>query len=200
MHRTLLPAAAATALALALTGCSGSSDQAAPKAGGASSASPSTSTGSSSSTGSEQNGMAEAGVGLEALDHLIATVTAKTGMEDDPTGSVKVALLELKRKDKLLVLTAAVTPTTTLAKPRSLFRSLGSHTWRPTLVDSINLKQYSVVRASNNLLATGDLSVSAGSGQPMFVYAVFAAPPPDVTKINVLFADSIPAFKDVPVQ
>ena len=42
--------------------------------------------------------------------------------------------------------------------------------------------------------------VKAASGQPMFVYAVFAAPPADVTKINVLFADSIPALTDVPIQ
>jgi hypothetical protein len=193
--------AAILSVSLALTACSGSGDSAAKDKGTAADSTKAPSASGTASAGDpKENGSADAGIGLEAIDHPIATVTAKTGMEKDPAGTVKVDLLGLKRKDKLVVLTAAVTPTTTLSEPQSLFRVLGSNSWTPSLIDTVNLKQYSVVRAADGLLASNDLAVKAGSGQPMFVYAVFAAPPPDVTKIDVLFADSIPAFTGVPVQ
>ena len=34
----------------------------------------------------------------------------------------------------------------------------------------------------------------------MFLYAVFAAPPPDVTTIDVQFFSSAPALTDVPIR
>lgn len=188
----------AVSVGLALSACSGSDDSTAKT-----SSTTSTAAGSPSATTTAdptENGSAAAGVGLEAMDHPIATVTAKTGMEKDPEGTVKVDLLGLKRKDKLAVLTAAVTPTTTYDEPQNLFRVLGSSSWMPSLIDTVNLKQYSVVRADRQMLASADLTVKAASGQPMFVYAVFAAPPPEVSKVNVLFSDSIPVFTDVPVQ
>ena len=194
--------ACVAALALSVAACSSEEKSPAGSGSGTASAAPSASSAAASAAPSadpQENGSAAAGVGLEALANPIATVEAKTGMEKDPEGTVKVDLLGLKRKDRLLILTAAVTPTNSLAEPQSLFQVLGSHTWRPTLVDTKNLKQYSVVR-SGGPLSSGDLSAKAGSGQPMFVYAVFAAPPADVTTINVLFADTIPAFTDVPVQ
>jgi len=199
MRVRVMCAATMAALALTATGCAGASDEQTAKE--TATAAVSSASGSpSASADPEENGSAAAGVGLEALAHPIATVEAKTAMEKDPEGTVKVDLLSLKRKDKLLILTGAVTPTTSLAEPQSLFRALGSHSWTPLLVDTTNLKQYSVVRARGSRLASGDLMVKAASGQPMFVYAVFAAPPADVTKINVLFADSIPALTDVPIQ
>jgi hypothetical protein len=192
-------AACVLSIGLGLTACSGSTSD---DAQGASSTSEAT-TASPSPSGSsdpQENGSAEAGVGLGALDHPIATVRGKTGMEKDPAATVKVDLLGLERKDKVVVLTAAVTPTTTLSDPQNLFRVLGSNSWMPSLIDTVNLKQYAVVRAGGKILSSNDLVVRAGSGQPMFVYAVFAAPPPDVTKVNVLFSDAIPAFSDVPIQ
>lgn len=201
MRVRVISAATMTVLALTATGCSGSgSEKETTGTSAVAPTSPSASTSAGASANPEENGSAAAGVGLEALANPIATVEAKTGMEQDPEGTVKVDVLGLKRKDKLLVLTAAVTPQNSLAEPQSLFRVLGSHSWMPTLVDTVNLKQYSPVRAGGTSLRTGDLMVKAGSGQPMFVYAVFAAPPADVTKINVLFADSIPVLTDVPVQ
>lgn len=193
--------AVAVAVALALTACS-SEEKEGPGDQGASSpaASASPSPTGSASADPEENGSAAAGVGLEALANPVATVEAKTGMEDDPEGTVKVDILGLKRKDKLLILTAAVTPKTSLAERQNLFEVLGDRSWFPTLVDTANLKQYSVVRSGGSRLSSGDLSVEAASGQPMFVYAAFAAPPADVTSINVLFADSIPVLTDVPIQ
>ncbi len=201
MRVRLLSAAVTAALALTATACSNEEqEKPGPAAGGVPSSATSSAPSSGASADPEENGSAAAGVGLEALANPIATVEARTGMEKDPAGTVKVDILGLKRKDKLLILTAAVTPKNSLAEPQSLFRVLGSHSWSPTLVDTANLKQYSVVRARGGQLASGDLSVKAGSGQPMFVYAVFAAPPAEVTTINVLFADSIPALTDVAIQ
>jgi hypothetical protein len=201
LRARILSASTAVVVALASTACSSEEKEGPGDQGAASAAaSPSPSPSGSASADPEENGSAAAGVGLEALENPIATVEARTGMEDDPEGTVKIDVLGLKRKDKLLILTAAVTPDNSLARPQNLFSVLGNHTWRPTLVDTVNLKQYSVVRAQGGRLASADLSVKAASGQPMFVYAVFAAPPTDVTKINILFADSIPALTDVAIQ
>lgn len=120
-------------------------------------------------------------------------------MEADPKGTIKVDVLRLERKDKLLVMTAAVTPTNSLTGPTNLFRLLGDHSWRPRLIDSVNLKEYSPV-TGNGALTSESTNVSAASGQPMFVYAVFAAPPADVTTIGVLFADAVPTLSDVPIS
>jgi hypothetical protein len=204
MRVHLTSAAGVLALAVLMAGCS-SGEEADGTAGTSTAASPSApspsgSTGAGSSVDAQENGSADAGGGLEALANPVATVQAKTGMEEDPDGSVKVDVLALKRKDKLLIMTAAVTPRNSLAEPQSLFTVLGKHSWFPTLVDTKNLKLYSVVRSGGSRLSSKDLGVKAASGQPMFVYAVFAAPPADVTSINVQFADGIPALNDVPVQ
>jgi hypothetical protein len=196
--------ACVAALALSVAACSSEEKSPAGSGSGTASAAPSASSGAAASAAPsadpQENGSAAAGVGLEALANPIATVEAKTGMEDDPEGTVKVDVLGLKRKDKLLILTAAVTPKTSLAERQSLFEALGHHSWFPKLVDTANLKQYSVVRSGGSRLSSGDLTVESASGQPMFVYAVFAAPPADVTSINVLFADSVPVLTNVPIQ
>jgi hypothetical protein len=103
-------------------------------------------------------------------------VSATVGMSDDPKAKLRVDVLSLKRKDKLLVLTLQVTPTHMLIGTQALFTLLRIRFWSPELIDSVNLKQYSVVKASSSL-ASSVTSVRATSGQPMYLYAVFAAPP-----------------------
>ena len=135
----------------------------------------------------------------EALANPLATVSAGVPIDGDPQASLKVDLLGLERQGKLLVMTAAVTPTNSLAKEQSLFGMLGQQSFRPQLVDPQNLKLYEVVRAGGPL-QSNDVGNQVPSGTPLVVHAVFAAPPPAVTAINVQVVEQVPTFTNVPIR
>jgi hypothetical protein len=192
--------AAAGLVAVLAAGCSGSSseggDPAKPSAT-ASAAQPSQPAAATPDPAAS-NGAAQAGVDPDAP--AIASVTAAIGVDGDPKGHIKVEILSLKRKDKLLVMTARVTPTNTLTEPQFLYRVLGNHLWEPSLIDSVNLKQYGTVNSSGGPTKSGAVNVESVSGEPMYLYAIFAAPPAGVPSINVLFSDGVPILNDVPLS
>ncbi len=186
-------------LVAALTaGCSGSSDpgDAAPPA-----ATTTSTPVSSPSTGVDPtaNGATAAGVDPGNPGPPVATTTAPVAMFDDAHAKLKIDVLSLKRKDKLLILTLQVTPDNSLSGPKALFTLLGNHFWSPALIDSVNLKEYDTVSGSGQL-QSGVTGVSAAAGQPMYLYAVFAAPPAGVTSLNLIFASSVPALNDIPIS
>jgi hypothetical protein len=179
-------------------GCSGSSDpgDAAPPAATTTStpvSSPST------TVDPTANGATAAGVDPSNPGPPIATATAPVAMFDDARAKLKIDVLSLKRKDKLLILTLQVTPDNSLTGPKALFTLLGNHFWSPALIDSVNLKEYDTVSGSGQL-QSGVTGVSAASGQPMYLYAVFAAPPAGVTSLNLIFTSSVPALNDIPIS
>ncbi|GMA88273.1 hypothetical protein GCM10025868_35230 [Angustibacter aerolatus] len=101
-----------------------------------------------------------------------------------------------------MVLTMVLTPTIEPGGQRqtaSLFDVFNQHVITPTLVDPVNLKQYRVV-SGYSALQSDPTGVSASSGQPMFAYAVFAAPQDPIDAIDVQVADSLPRFTDVPIR
>jgi hypothetical protein len=189
-----------------LAGCSGSSSGASGGATSAGSGTGSASAGAASggttpSADPTANGAVAAGIDPANPGTPVASAVLPAPMQQDPKATLKLDILGLKRKDKLLVMTAIITPTNTLAEPQLLYYLLDTHSWRPALIDSTNLKLYSPVRsASSGVLITNVTSVRAAAGSPLFLYAVFSAPPPEITKINVQFQDTMPLLNDVPVQ
>jgi hypothetical protein len=183
-----------TAAAIALSGCSGGVPGLGKSGTPAPAAAPSAPAGSGSAGGAS----AEAGVSEEALANPLATVEAPVPIEGDPKATLKVDLLGLERQGKLLVMTAAVTPNNTLAKEQSLFGMLGDQSFRPQLIDPDNLKLYEVVTAGGPLQST-TVGNKVPPGTPLVVHAVFAAPPPAVTRINVQVAEQVPTFTNVPI-
>jgi hypothetical protein len=120
-------------------------------------------------------------------------------MYQDPRGTLTVDILSLRRKDKLLVLTLQVTPKDSLSQPQALFNLLGGTFWVPKLIDSVNLKEYDTVQGSSELQSSVT-STRAGSGQPMYLYAIFAAPPAGVSSLNLIFANAFPTLNDIPIS
>lgn len=201
----LLPAALATAGCTADSGSGAGATTTATTAAGGTTTTAAGGTGTTGTTAAtvdpSKNGAAGAGVDPSNPGTPLATTTVPLPTAQDPDATLRVDILGLRRQDRLLLLTAAVTPTTTSSDARTLFAMLGQHTWTPKLVDTVNLKEYSAARAkSSSYLQTDDLGVSAVSGQPAYVYAAFAAPPADVTKMTVSFQSSVPPFPDVPLQ
>lgn len=152
------------------------------------------------STASESSAE-EAGVDLTQPIKPVATITQPFPVKDAADAEVTVDLLGLQRRDKLLVATFRFTPSTDTETTDSLYRWLGSKSWSPSLIDPVNLKRYTTVNTSGQgLLQSEYIGNRVGDGQPLFVYAVFAAPPADVTKLDVSFNDSFPLMKGVPLQ
>ena len=195
------------AAAALLSGCSSGGGDAPPTStpGTSASASPSAAaagTSPSASADPSQNGAADAGVDLATDGPALATASGRIPTDADPEASVTAEVLGLKRNGKLLVLTARLTRTTTqTGQSEALFNILGNAFFAPYLVDPVNLKQYTVVTSATGArLTSQESAVRAFPGQPMYVFAVFAAPPADVTTLDVTVHPQIPTMQGVPVS
>lgn len=201
-----LSAAVIAALMLATAGCSGSAgtiERAAPSASsaGSSSAGTSSPTPNDGQKDPVDNGAASAGIDPINPPKPIASVTAPLPYRADQEATGRFDIYSIKRQGKLAILTMSVTPTFSTKESPSLYSLLGAAaSFSPELVDPINLRVYTVVRATNGPLSTNPVRSRTSSGRPLFIWAAFAAPPANVTKLNLNVHDSVPPFMDVPVQ
>lgn len=74
--------------------------------------------------------------------------------------------------------------------------------WIPQLVDTKNLKVHDIVRAGDDRVATqtGSGTTPFAPGQTLYLYAVFAAPPQDVTTMTLKPSDGAAAITGVKIQ
>lgn len=68
------------------------------------------------------------------------------------------------------------------------------------LVDRVNLKEYSVIYDAPNSWMSDSTDVESVNGEPMYVFAVFAAPEDDIDVVDVTFRDNWPTVVDVPIE
>ncbi len=198
--RRVATTGAALAIALTLSACSAGSD-------GDTTAdteqSSSTTTAGDSAGGDSQQAAEQAGIDTKNLPTPLATATVPGQIDGDPAATLDIAVLQLRRSGKTVVLTYSVTPHTTQDKADNLYQWFGESGTQPTLVDTTNLRLHRIPEQSNGVsgdVMTNLVNLKAASGQTVYVYAVFAAPPDDVTTMSVNVADGIPAMIDVPVQ
>ena len=193
---------AAVAAALVLSACGGGQDE----GGGAS---PSSSAGSSSAGNSaaDTDGLgqaaADAGIDPKNPPKPIASAVVPGQGADGKATELTVDLIDLKRQDDLLILTAAVTPDkASTSRPRAYIMWAGS-TWAPQVLDTKNLKVHDVVTSDGGdrvISSTGAVSPAFGPGQTLYLYAVLAAPPQDVTSVTVKLADGAAAVTGVKIR
>lgn len=197
---TAVSASAVAALMLLTAGCSGSSDTtektsssksstASPKAGPA-----------AGQKDKVESGAAAANIDPMNLPKPVVSITTPLPTNSDQNRTGRIDIYSIKRQGKLAILTLSITPKTNGTDPVALFTLMGNRFFSPSLVDPVNLREYEVVRSGDGSLSTGDTSARSYSGQPIFVWAVFAAPPPNVEKVNLNLYSSLPTFMDVPVQ
>lgn len=214
MTRTLRLTAAVAAAGLTLAGCSGSDDQPAesPATGVADESTTTNDEGAadeategSSGDPTEQraDGSAEAGVDPANPPEPIATVEMPARGGGNTEATVKVDLLDLRREDKLLVMTVGFTPEQEEGEgePQNLFQWLGSKSWSPQVVDSTNLTIHDVVAAEGSVGGQGEVKTAVvgnrfAPGQTQYGVAVFAAPPAGAT-LSIKVTDGAPPINGV---
>lgn len=200
--------AVACAGALALTGCSGSADEGNTEPTTAATDTAAADAGTSPTA--EATGGAGAPVNAEAVnidpDNLppsLGSVVVPAVVEGDPEATMKVDLLGLERQDQVVIATYSfVVTSSSSTKDEWLYDYLGNSPWRPTLVDTKNLKLHAVLRPTGGgpEVMTEYQGSKFAPGQTYFAFAAFAAPPADVTTMTVNAVEGGAAFTDVPLQ
>ena len=197
---TAVSATAVAALVLFTAGCSGSSDTAEKASSPKSSAASPSSGPAAEQKDKVDNGAAAANIDPANPPKAIASLTAPLPYDEDPKTTGRFDVYSLKRQGKLVLLTFSLTPNFSTAKPASLFLLQGGRLFDPTLTDPVNLRAYRVVKADGRALSSGNNQSRSHSGEPMFLWAAFAAPPTNVEKVNLNIFDTLPTFIDVPIQ
>lgn len=150
---------------------------------------------------------AKAGIDPANPPKPIASVTTAADVEGDPKATVKIDLLSLKRDGKAVIAAYAFTVNAAEGasdEPRWIYHYLGGDAWSPTLVDTKNLKLHKVLQSDSDVAPekaqTDSQGVKFKPGQTVYAYAMFAAPPEDVTKMDVVMGDNVPAIPNVPLS
>lgn len=117
-----------------------------------------------------------------------------------PGAKVDVAVLGLDVHGKLARLTLSITPRVVGGDDKpSVYELNGNQGPDVALIDTVNLKRYVVVKDSAGTQLQPDyITVQLVNEQPNVQTYTFAAPPPGVAKVDVVFGRWAP-FRNVPV-
>lgn len=152
------------------------------------------------------NGASE--IGIDQPDLSKVMFSKQFGLPGNPQRKVTVGILSLERKDRVAILKLVVTPefadlpASELIGFQDSLAEADSFSWAPNLLDLKNLKKYKVLH-SRGMDGSGMLLFDDGeaaSGQPIYGWAVFAAPPPGVTSIDLNVTEWMPRFTNVPIR
>ncbi|NUR87541.1 MAG: hypothetical protein HOY71_25960 [Nonomuraea sp.] len=134
-------------------------------------------------------------------DQAVATRTVKV-----TNGTAKVDITLLKRQGKVVSLNFTVTAVEGKVEMHAKMGTGGGTDLtlsKVSLIDPVNGKRYRVARNGTDpnaeYLSSSTQGVWPEDGQSATLYAMFGAPPPDVTKVNIempLFG----TFTDVPLS
>ncbi|MDO5627358.1 MAG: hypothetical protein Q4G43_03455 [Mobilicoccus sp.] len=140
---------------------------------------------------------------VERFTEPLATTTIPSPQGD---GDMTIEVLDLKRRGQLVFLNATITrPQVDEDQPNAnAFSYLGGSPV-PTVIDPINLKQHRPVETESGPLGPPSeggawVNWSTASGGTWTVSATFAAPPEDVTHLDVQLGSNLPVFTEVPLQ
>jgi uncharacterized protein (DUF2147 family) len=200
MHRYLV--IALLGATMALTGCGGddgesgggSQDQAATPEATAEAEAEQTATATATATAEEEADDAAAEGALAEQKGLKARGARET--------TVDIAVTGLEVDGELATLSLVYTmhaPDEPPDTSYSLYDLNGQDPLYVTLVDPVNLKRYNVVEDSEGqALQTGAVETDVPLDASATAQYTFAAPPPDVTEIDVSVGDW-PTFRDIPI-
>lgn len=184
--------AALAATALLLVGCSYDDD-----------GTPETAADGSGSAGASQ----ASGGGVEEREAPAIVEQSVAADPESPDDTVTIGIQSLTVDGSTMVLRLVVTPefaSESDDEPISLgdVWSRGEKFGVPfRLIDRDNLKEYSVItdEGSGDRWASAALDVEAVNGEPMYAFAVFAAPEDDIETVDIRLDEQWPDFTDVPI-
>lgn len=139
----------------------------------------------------------------EETEEAVATQTVKARGEHARSATVDLAVQSLRVDGELATLTLSFTPHDPEAAPDTGYtidELNDDNNLFVSLVDTVNLKRYVVVEDSDNdALETRTHITSAPLDASATTQHTFAAPPADVSEIDVFVGDW-PPFRDVPIE
>ena len=141
-------------------------------------------------------------LGIDAPDLSKTIISKQFAIPGSSQRKVTPGILSLERKGKVAVLKVVVTPEFADLKANetvpfeTALGQFGFH-WTPDLLDLTNLKKYTVLFTDSKWLNYEDGEVV--TGQPIYGWAVFAAPPAEVTSVDLTVTDWMPRFTKVPI-
>lgn len=87
------------------------------------------------------------------------------------------------------------------AVPEMLYHYLGGNSWDPFAVDTTNLNRHDVLSGETGAgpTKTDDRGMTFSPGQTFYAFATFAAPPADVTTMDVMLVNGAPMARGVEI-
>lgn len=196
--RKLLSVAAVTVLVWGLMACAPEGETKQPDASAV--------TTSSAPGEVAQKSAKDAGIDLNNLGEPVHTVDIPANIEGDTDATLSVAFYGLRRSAEVLTGTYSFTlhSDSTRSTPVTVYKLLGGTDWTPYLVDAVNLDKYLVLEGSDGEKAKTPTSetdsVRMLPGQTIYAYALFAAPPSDVTTMDAMIVEGAPLAVGVELE
>lgn len=159
----------------------------------------------STGTGSEDDvvdeAAATAGVDLTDLGEPVATAEIPATVDGDDEATMTVQLFGLEKQGGTVVATFAFTVNSTAGSddPRDLYHYLGGAGWHPYAIDTVNLNKHGVLGGAK-AGQTDYQGMRFRSDQTFYAYASFAAPPADVTTMDVMMVTGAPLATGVEIR
>lgn len=146
-----------------------------------------------------------AGVDLTDVGEPIASAEVPAAVEGDPEATMTVSLHGLTRQDETLVAVYSFRVEASEAAstdPRWIYHYAADQGWNPYAVDTTNLNRHGVLSDSTGTIRsqTEYQGPKFRPGQTLYAYAMFAAPPEDVTTMDVLLIDGAPLATEVEIR
>jgi hypothetical protein len=116
-----------------------------------------------------------------------------------PGAKVEIGVVELRVTGKLAQLTLSITPRLPGGRSPNVYELNGNSDPQVSLIDTVNLKRYVVVKDSSGKQLQPDyIFVRLRNGQPNVQTYMFAALPEGVRTVDLVFGQW-PPFRNVPV-
>lgn len=144
---------------------------------------------------------AAAGVDLTSVGDPVATAEIPGNVEGNPEATMTVQLFGLEKQGETVVATFGFTVNSDTGSQdeRQLYHFLGNAGWHPYAIDTVNLNKHGVLGGAK-VGQTDYQSMRFKPGQTFYAYASFAAPPADVTTMDVMMVDGAPMATGVEIR
>lgn len=132
----------------------------------------------------------------------ILTTKCPATVEDDPGATFTVNLHQLKKEGETVTIYVSFTLNSTTKKTENMWTLNNRSNWHPHLVDTKNMRLHEPLTSKNHgAKALTDLfETSMTGGDTVYAFATFAAPPADVTHMDVSIIDGAEVAKGVEIQ
>lgn len=143
-----------------------------------------------------------AGVNPADLGEPVFTAEIPAVVDGDPEATMTVSLYGLRRSGETLIATFSFLVNSSAKDVESswLWDYLGGQGWNPFAVDTVNLNRHGVMKSDQNQYTQTEYQGTEFlPGQTFYAFAMFAAPPKDVTTMDVNLVDGAPMATDVEI-